>query len=256
MWSWFRLLLCLQCLQIGFACKYNIDCSLNGICNGFHGTCECFSPWFGTACEQLRRGRTQVPGGGVYGFMPNVTSWGGNTIFDPETKMWHLYVAEMAGRDCGLHVWGKQSTVVHASAPTIDGPYTKQDTVIESESHNPQAIVWNGSWYIFHIGTGDSHRTPQNCNKTDKTDREISLSASSATLSTRSSGSTLHRASHPEGPFEPVDGAPHDCNNPSPLLHPNGTLFLMCTWSLRASHSGSPQVCMGMERSERCEREQ
>ena len=43
--------------------------------------------------------------------------------------------------------------------------------------------------------------------------------------------STLHVATHPEGPWTPVMGAPH-CNNPSPFVHPNGTLFLACTWKL------------------------
>ena len=48
--------------------------------------------------------------------------------------------------------------------------------------------------------------------------------------------------SGPAGPFLPIeiDAPPDDstrmgsgCNNPSPFLHPNGTLYLACTWSLR-----------------------
>jgi hypothetical protein len=31
------------------------------------------------------------------------------------------------------------------------------------------------------------------------------------------------------------------CNNPSPLMAPNGTLFLFCTWSIRKSESGDPR---------------
>jgi hypothetical protein len=41
---------------------------------------------------------------GVYGFSPNVSSWGGNIVLDDEGT-YHLYVSEMVG-DCGLKTWG------------------------------------------------------------------------------------------------------------------------------------------------------
>ena len=212
------------------ACRSDADCSLNGICNT-NQTCTCDTPWVGTACELLARGSTRVSGGGIYGYAPNVTSWGGNVICDAEGT-WHLYASEMAGAGCGLHVWGGQSTVVHATAATVEGPFIKRATVIGSEAHNPQAIVINSSWYIFHIGMGDKSGAPKDCNET---------TSSTASAAAAGSGSTLHSAPSPNGPFQPVAGAPRDCNNPSPARHPNGTLYLFCTWSMRASRSGSPQ---------------
>jgi hypothetical protein len=217
------------------ACTTDTACSLNGVCTA--GRCACDAPWSGSACERLNRGATKVTGGGIYGYSPNVTSWGGNAIQDPSTGTWHLYVAEMAGKRCGLHVWESQSTVAHATASTVEGPYQKQGTVIGVDAHNPQAIVVNGSWYIFHIGSGASTRAPQDCNET--ANALWSPSEPSA-----AEGSTLHRSvAGPEGPFTPVAsrGVPALCNNPSPVLHPNGTLFLFCTWSIRASLSGSPE---------------
>ena len=222
------------------SCSTDLDCSLNGICD--QGRCACDVPWSGSACELLMREPTRVAGGGVYGYAPNITSWGGNAIQDVATGKWHLYVSEMAGLGCGLHVWGKQSTVVHATAQTVEGPYHKAATVIRAEAHNPQAIVVNGSWYIFHIGTGVSSTPPTNCNETvGRAAREFSGVGTAG-------GSTLHRSSGPDGPFEPVSVAPTGCNNPSPVVHPNGTLFLFCTWSIRASLSGSPEGPWGAPR--------
>lgn len=213
-------------------CASDLDCSLNGVCDVGTGLCACDAPWHGAACALLRRGAARVAGGGIYGYAPNVTSWGGNAIADANGT-WHLYASEMAGRDCGLHVWGSQSTVVHATAPSVEGPYMKQATVVGAEAHNPQAIVVGGEWFIFHIGIGDRGGAPNDCNET----------GARAAPSARSSGggSTLHVAASPYGPFVPVTGggAPSGCNNPSPVVHPNGTLFLFCTWSLRASRSGS-----------------
>lgn len=42
---------------------------------------------------------------GVYGFSPNVSSWGGNVVRDDEGT-YHLYVSEMVG-GCGLKTWGE-----------------------------------------------------------------------------------------------------------------------------------------------------
>lgn len=49
-------------------------------------------------------------------------------------------------------------------------------------------------------------------------------------------GSAIHRASGLDGTFEPVPLTDYPaCNNPSPFVHPNGTLFVACTWSLRSA---------------------
>lgn len=143
---------------------------------------------------------------------------------------WHLFVSEMAGRDCGLHVWGSQSQVVHATSVAIEGPYTRQSVAIPHEAHNPQAIELNGTWYIFHIGTGDSAAPVVDCNETV-----------AHTTQTSAEASTIHRSSSPDGPFTALDTQGYQaCNNPSPVLAPNGSLFVFCTWSIRHSPSGDP----------------
>jgi hypothetical protein len=232
--------LCLLLAVGAEACSSDLDCSLNGVC-GAGGACACDTPWAGDACELLLRGATRVTGGGIYGYDPNITSWGGNVIRDADGTF-HLYASEMAGRDCGLHVWYDQSTVVHATADNVEGPYTKRTTVLGAEAHNPQTIVANGSWYIFHIGTANSSLVPEDCDGTVKNEKKHKDGAKpTVALTITTAGSTLHRARGPDGPFEAVAGAPSDCNNPSPVMHPNGTLYLFCTWNLRASLSGSPE---------------
>ena len=50
-------------------------------------------------------------------------------------------------------------------------------------------------------------------------------------------GSSLHVADSPSGPWTPVIPPPPRCNNPAPALHPNGTLFLACTWFMMSAPS-------------------
>ena len=47
------------------------------------------------------------------------------------------------------------------------------------------------------------------------------------------SGSTVHYSASPNGPFVPLLNTSYPgCNNPSPFLAPNGTVFVLCTWTL------------------------
>jgi hypothetical protein len=275
-----------------------------------------------------------------------VTSWGGNAIRRGDT--WHLYVTEMAGAKCGLHVWGTQSTVVHAVSPNATGPYVKVSTVLPHEAHNPETIEINGTLYIFHIGTANSAAPATACNSTtahrqlvaspgcpaapagytafpshcvgpvpgrsdctasgdgwqigggDCGSDDVKTCAASASRKCEvdlechafalhvgnkqctvpkagavsigyklmrlglnstvpnsgwiayakpgaaprapvkpkgATGSKIHRSIDPAGPFLPVvvQGKEPGCNNPSPFLHANGTLFMACTWALHSA---------------------
>ena len=76
------------------------------------------------------------------------------------TRARHLYVTEILGDRCGLHNWMGHSTVTHATAKTLLGPYSKQSTAIPQQAHNPQAIRIDEKWYIFHIGSGSGGGAP------------------------------------------------------------------------------------------------
>ena len=64
------------------ACSDDEGCSLNGQCLA-NSTCSCYLPWQGDDCGLLAF--LPAPTQGAYGDLPapnNVTSWGGNAIFN------------------------------------------------------------------------------------------------------------------------------------------------------------------------------
>jgi hypothetical protein len=364
---------CVLALAGAATCSTGMDCSLNGVCSA--SQCDCDPGWHGVACQFLSIGA--APPGGMYGYGEpfQTTSWGGNAIWDNATgvPLWHLFAAEIAGAGCGLHAWQGQSTVVHATARSPMGPYKREGIAVPHQAHNPQAIVVNGSWYVFHIGSGNSRSEVKSCNETlppartgtavatapldsplagqcpaappgfgrsdasciskapcasahcncgsdslalgdcrggivggDVPKCVASGAASCAAASgchgfaVRTSrcaagtavrwqtyregaaaadtvanadwtayttaagaptpppapptppvpppppppvpGSALHVAPVPGGPFRPVaaPGGPAGCNNPSPFVHPNGTVLLACTWTLRRALGAFP----------------
>eukprot|EP01043_Picozoa_sp_COSAG02_P007506 COSAG02_NODE_225_length_28184_cov_16.570981_7_plen_435_part_00 len=48
-------------------------------------------------------------------------------------------------------------------------------------------------------------------------------------------GSTIHASATPDGPFLPVKTSFPHCNNPSPWVMKNGTIVVLCTWSIHAA---------------------
>jgi len=66
-----------------------------------------------------------------------VTSWGGGPpVFDSESNKWNLFVTEIADH-CGLSEWRTRSTVIRATADTPDGPFERQELVLDTQAHNP-----------------------------------------------------------------------------------------------------------------------
>lgn len=215
------------------SCTEDTDCSLNGACKA--SVCACDAPWSGVTCGVLDV-KPAAPGGAYgYGEKFATTSWGGNVLQHGGKA--HLYVTEIAGKRCGLDGWGNQSTVVHAVSDSIGGPYKKVKTVIQHEAHNPQALTFDDAFYVFHIGTGASTAPVRDC------DNDSGAESVQPTIQAAPTGSSVHKALTPDGPFLPVkavevgSAAHHDgllhCNNPSPFRHKNGTLFLACTWSIK-----------------------
>ena len=110
------------------ACATDEDCSLSGSCTA--GSCVCNAGWVGDTCALLdRRTPASRASAGIYGFSPNVTSWGGSILTDNATGLHHLYVSEIAG-PCGLVSWGSHSTVIHAVSKTPEGPFVKKSVAV------------------------------------------------------------------------------------------------------------------------------
>lgn len=175
-------------------CTSDLNCSLNGVCK--KAKCECDAPWSGDSCAVMLRKSSQL--GGMYGFSPNVSSWGGNPV-KADDGTYHLYVAEMAVG--GLKNWGSKSECTHAISANLSGPYQKVDEAVPIWCHNPNTIRdKNGTYLLFHIGNGNK----------------------------QNSSNFLHYSFSPNGPWIPGSTKPKSCNNPAPAFHPNGTLFCIC----------------------------
>eukprot|EP00729_Bicosta_minor_P002782 gene2782-29663_t len=115
------------------------SCSLNGVLSK-GGTCRCDAPWSGPSCGQLAVkpvDQDKNPGAAIYGWAPNVSSWGGSILQDESSGKYHLFAAEIPG---GLIGWGSHSECIHATADVVSGPFTKQDVVLHSECHGPVVI--------------------------------------------------------------------------------------------------------------------
>jgi len=215
------LILCLSITTI-LSCNTDDDCFLNGQC--LEAKCLCDAGWTGANCSLLNL--LPAPVVGAYGYSHIVTSWGGIPILVGST--YHLYVAEMVN-GCGLCAWGSNSRIVHATSDSVYGPYKFHDQAIPAQSHNPQiAVDYSGSsptYLLFHIGDGSGH--PRNCT-TGITDRRGKENHRESVLA----GGTLHTATSPDGPWIPQSPPGlGNCNNPAPYVFPNGTIYLVCTWS-------------------------
>jgi hypothetical protein len=197
-------------------------CSLNGAYNATSRTCACYGPWSGPTCGTLSVLPVPKPSG--YGMSPNVSSWGGNVV--QHGGQYHLIAAEMTG-GCTLANWSTHSQCVHATAAAPEGPYTRQGVAVGVFCHNPETVAFTNAtdgqpmFALFHIGDGTS-RPPPNCSAAVE-------GAGAGTLAPPATGSTVHVASDPAGPWTPLAQQPPTCNNPAPLLHPNGTWFLVCS---------------------------
>ena len=190
-------------LQSLASCQTRVDCALNGDC--VEASCRCDVPWIGETCDKLDIlpvDNQTHPGASVYGWHPNVSSWGGSVVYSSDDSRWHLFASQM--RNGGLVGWETESECVHAVASTADGPFNLSDVAVDAECHGP-AVVRDPSGEMLMFHQGDT--------------------------------GYLHHAPSMGGPWTRVEGAP-DCGMPSAAFHPNGTLFLVCGNGARLVRAG------------------
>jgi len=180
-------------------CASDADCSYNGVCDAASGVCACDAPWTSDV-----DGAGALPACGFLAFAPSPVSacgpacafHGGPSSVNTSWASWgmsvrqdggvfHGVVAEMAN-GCGLGAWTRGSQVVHASAPTPLGPFTRgpagADVVVPAWAHNPQQIrAPDGTYVIFTLGDGwPQNGPPQNCLGGDEEAAAGSAAAGSA----------------------------------------------------------------------------
>ena len=84
----------------------------------------------------------------------DTSSWGGSVARD-ENGLYHMFVSEMSNH-CGIDSWAANSTIVHATSRTPEGPYERKGVVMKEFAHNPTVTraVGGGPYLIYHIGCG------------------------------------------------------------------------------------------------------
>ena len=195
-------------------------CSLNGELVG--GSCVCDKPWTGPDCSSLSFQPVTFPQG--YGMSPNVTSWGGNAIFDD--SMYHIFVSVMTN-GCPLQKWTTNSRIEHGIASQITGPYEFKDVAVNTWSHNAAPVVLkDGTFAIFHIGYGDGPPDGgDDCARMHHAGTVMQRPSAKATA-----GSTIHVSKSLHGPWTALH--PNKligCDNPAPWVHmSNGTIYIVC----------------------------
>jgi len=158
---------------------------------------------------------------GIYGFEPNVSSWGGEVLHVDGT--YHLYASEMVG-GCGLTEWYSNSRIVHATSKSLLGPYGFKDEAIPLWSHGPSlAVDRSGSkpkYLLWRTGQmlGPSARAKSCDGKPQQTPA--------------TEPRMLHVADSPDGPWTPVSAPGLDGNlghSTMPHIHvfSNGTIFVI-----------------------------
>lgn len=216
-------------------CSTDLDCQLNGICDG--STCRCDFGWRGASCGELALGESAVAvryepepsaGGGW--------SWGGSPIRD-DAGRWHLFFSFLTNA-CGLLHYQTNSIVRHAVADNVVGPWT----IDKEPALGPRAGAWDsggvhgpnvvrepssGLYVLFYEATS-----------TDAPPLDCRLNASVPTVDlsqTRRIGAAS--SASPYGPWERLHEpllAPRspsawdagDVSNAAPLILANGTTFL------------------------------
>ena len=119
----------------GGSCSKATDkwiCSLGGECKA--GKCVCDHWTTGAQCnllnlEHLKRDVS------TYGLqMRGYHSWGGHAVLD-ENGLWNGFFSFMC-RHLSLSSWTTASSIVRATATSIDGPYTVQQMAVQPWAHN------------------------------------------------------------------------------------------------------------------------
>lgn len=126
--------------------------------------------------------------------MPDTSFWGGN-ILKGDDGLYHMYVCGWPEDSPQGHMFWPNSTVYHAVAKRLHGPYTIRETI--GKGHNPEAYrLDDGRIVIYVIGgyyIADSFDGPWQYSQFefDQRDRPVIEGLSNLTFARRDDGSRL-----------------------------------------------------------------
>eukprot|EP01051_Picozoa_sp_SAG22_P017358 SAG22_NODE_2657_length_2331_cov_1.494624_2_plen_502_part_00 len=147
---------------INWPCEGPADCSFNGKCSedvsgggsGGGGGCACQPAWGGVRCGELqllpvdasRPGFRQVDS--TTG--ENTSTWGAPLLWDEVSQLWHGWASEME-HGCGINAWETNSQIVHITADSPSGPFTRKDVFAPPFAHEPDVVRGPaGEWVMTY----------------------------------------------------------------------------------------------------------
>ena len=202
----------------------------------------------------------------------NTTSWGASVLRDPADGIFYMWVAQMTN-GCDLSSWQTNSEIVLAKSLDPLGPFEPISVVLPPWGHNPQAIRApddeHGHVYaLYALGDGVLYNgPPRDCRgslngsslRSQRQRGAVAVRGEAGEAGeagkageageTITANFTISFAQHPRGPYAkhvasilewPAtwDYGEHGNWNPSPLVHPNGTIFLMAHTSSKGFMNG------------------
>ena len=126
-------------------------CSYNGECDAGSGQCRCDAAWGGPRCSELQLLPVDAARPGLRLVDPqgrNVSTWGAPMLRDPASGTWHAWPSEIE-YGCGLNSWQTNSHVVHATADSPGGPWTRREEVFGSFAHEPDVVFGPGGELVI-----------------------------------------------------------------------------------------------------------
>ena len=219
------LLLCL-CLALRSAAgQAPPRCSLNGASTG-PATCACDPGWAGAECRSLALlpAPPLTPAAQTH-INASDNSWGISVLPDDSGTLFHGFMTELEN-GCALSTYSESSRIVHLTAPSLAGPWTREGVALPALAHNPQAVRdVDGAWLLFHIGAS----FPAGCSIACAPGKPPVV-ANASCYAHVSKGISVARATSPYGPWQRlpyfIPGNPANVTNPSALVLKNGTILL------------------------------
>jgi hypothetical protein len=248
-------------------CDSDLDCSLNGDCNS-DGKCICDSAWTGPACAQLNLGKAPTT---PALYRDNTSTWGLSIIQD-EDGNYHGFAAAFYGH-CGLDSWQSNSLLWHVRSTSATGPFVNETVVAAANDetpyfrHNPTIVLHKptNTFVLSHIGCGNGTIqtrfsncsggfTPGQATLSDETansERSVGVGPCGGYNSNALVSTSIDGPWKQVGLTEPPPGAPwpNSEDNPSPLVLPNGTVWIMFR-SYNGTHGSPTHSVIGIARSQ------
>ncbi len=177
--------------------------------------------------------------------------WCGSVIRAEEDGKYHMFASRWERKYGFGHNWLYRSEVVRAVSDTPTGPFTYAETVLPvrdpvyfdgRNTHNPMIRYWNGTYYLYYMGTTYAHEPPTGDALRDGALAERTWNSKRIGLATAPSiyGPWTRR----DTPLlEPREAPAWDCTvttNPAVAILPDGTTYML--YKSRACAGGKLQI--------------